>query len=179
MCTAELASKAGLGASAAGAAYSTVGSYYAASTERIGLKAQAALADTNARIAEMNAQSEILTGQKNYAANRLKMAAFKSEQKVAFAANGVTLDSPSATDVLTTTDYINEVDSNQIMSNAVREAWGYRTQAVDYQNKALLSRSAAKSISPWFSAGSTLLTGAKSVYGDYKDYMKTYGQKAS
>lgn len=163
MCNASLA----LGASAAGGAYSTVGSYFAAQGQKTGLKAQAALADTNARISELAAQQAVRSGQVQEQSQRLKTANLKSGQRARLAANGVDLGSDSAVNILTTTDLMGEIDADTISANAARAAWGYRTQATEYQNDALMKRAAAKGINPWFSAGSTLLTSAASVGRDY------------
>ena len=46
-----------------GAASSAIGSYYSAATQKINLKTQANLADINAKIAELGAQSALLQGQ--------------------------------------------------------------------------------------------------------------------
>jgi hypothetical protein len=39
--------------------------------------------------------------------------------------------------VLTSTDVMGQIDKNTIAANAVRSAWGYRTQATSFQNEAL------------------------------------------
>ena len=56
---------------------------------------------------------------------------------------------------------------NTAEANAVRAAWGYRTQAVNTQNEALIKRSAASSISPMGSAATSLLGSATSVAGNW------------
>jgi hypothetical protein len=55
------------------------------------------------------------------------------------------------------------VDANTIAANAVQSAWGYRTQAVNYKNDALMSRATASGISPGLNAASTLLGEAGQV----------------
>jgi hypothetical protein len=79
------------------------------------------------------------------------------------AANGVDLGDGSAAEVQATTDVMGELDANTVHANAVRSAWGYRTQATNSQNDAVMRRSAADGISPGTSAMSSLLGSAGTV----------------
>ena len=47
-------------------------------------------------------------------------------------------------------------------ANAVRSAWGYRTQAVNFENEALTKRATAGAINPFGSAAGSLLGSAAS-----------------
>lgn len=85
--------------------------------------------DTNLKIAEFNAQSVLEAGQDNEQRVMLESAALKSTQRAQLAASGVALDSDSSLRILTTTDYLGEVDANTLHTNAVREALGIRLQA--------------------------------------------------
>lgn len=178
---------------------SAIGSYFSSATNKINLQGQAdlaaingriagslgetnsAIADTNARIAELAAQTELRRGQREEQNSRLKTAHVKSAQRAAMAANGIDLGSDSALNVLTTTDVMGEIDANTLQANAVRSAWGYRVQATNYQteaasaslqgkilatnsaNEALVKSAAADSISPFGSAASSLIGNAGSV----------------
>lgn len=151
----------------------TVGSYYSAKGQRIALKSQANMAEINARIAEQGAQAELQRGQREEQSVRLRAAQIKSAQRVAMAANGLDLGSDTNVELATSADLMGEIDANTIAANAVRSAWGYRTQAVNYQIDAMGKRSAAKQISPVGSAVSTLLTGAGQVAGSWSQLNKT------
>lgn len=187
---------------------SAIGSYYSSATQKINLQGQAELAaingriadslgetnsfiaDTNARIAELSAQGELRRGQREEQNSRLKTAQVKSAQRTSMAANGLDLGSASALRVLTTTDVMGEIDANTIASNAVRSAWGYRTQAANYQteaasaslqgrilatnsaNEALVKSAAASAVSPFGSAASSLLGSAGSVASSWFRYRK-------
>lgn len=161
-----------VGAQTAGAVYSTVGSYYAAKEKQAALRAQAGLDEINARLSERSAQQALRSGQLEEQKARLKNAAFKGSQRASLAANGVDLGSDSAIAALTTTDWAGEIDAKEIATNALRTAWGYRTQGVNYSNNALLGRAQASSISPWMSAGQTLLSGATDVANTYYMFNK-------
>ncbi len=137
-----------------GAVTSVIGAYSAAQ----GAKAQAGIDETNARVSELGAQAALLQGQREEQVSRMNSAQLKGAQRVSFAANGVDLGSDSAVRTLTSTDYLGEVDANTAKANAVRAAFGYRTQAVNSRNSAL----ARQAISPGAAGASTLLgTGAQ------------------
>lgn len=100
---------------------------------------QAAIARINAQLAESAAQGALFSGQRQEQAKRLETAAFKSAQRVGFAASGVDLGSDSVVRVLTSTDVIGDIDANTIAANAIRAAWGYRTEAANQSGLALMS----------------------------------------
>ena len=173
---------ASLGMQAAGAAMGTVGSYYSAQNTKSNLQMQANLADTNAQIAELGAQSALAQGAKEEQRSRLQTTALKKSQRVALAANGVDLGQGSAAELLTSTDLMGDIDANTIKANAVRSAWGYRTQATNYQNQALMDRAAAGAISPGAGAVASLLVSAGSVVQSWYQFnqagAKGFGKKA-
>ncbi|MBP6464971.1 MAG: hypothetical protein KA324_13645 [Rubrivivax sp.] len=138
-----------LGMSAAGAASQTVGSFYAAKSQRDQMRLQADMADVQARQA-------LLAGEREQQRSRLATANLKSRQTVAMAANGVALDSGTPNAVLTSTDVMGEIDANTIEQNALAQAWGYRTQAG-------MDRARANAINPGMSAATTLLGSATQV----------------
>lgn len=168
----ELIAAASLGLKSGSAASSTVGSYYSSATKRIALDAQADIADINARIAELGAQSELQRGQQQVAALTLQSGQVKSRQKVALAANGVDIGEGSAAEIQASTDIMKDIDSNTLTANAIRSAWGYRTQAVSMQNEATSLRATSSAISPLLDAGTTLLGGAGSVASSWYSMSK-------
>lgn len=158
---------ASMAASAAGGAASTVGSYYSALGQKSALKFQATLAELNAQAAESDARNALARGERAEQSVRLDTANLKSDQRVALASNGVDLGSDTAAAILTSTDLLGEIDANQTKANALREAWGHRTEAVNSRSEATMSRATADGISPGVSAFSTLLTSAGQVAGQY------------
>ncbi|MDR0380357.1 MAG: hypothetical protein LBI62_10540 [Candidatus Accumulibacter sp.] len=64
------------------------------------------------------------------------------------------------------------LDANTLIANAVRNAWGYRAQATNYQNEALMARAQAKGISPDRSAMSSLLGSAGRVASSWYAFSK-------
>lgn len=158
---------AGLAMQIGGALTSAMGSFYAAKGQKSALEAQAHLADTNARIAEMGAQSALLAGEKEVGRVTLRAGQVKSAQRTAMAANGVDLGEGNAAEIQATTDLMKEIDVNQIQANAVRSAWGYRMQGVNYQNEAIIKRGTAGGLSPGTAAFSSLLGSASNVAGSW------------
>ena len=129
-----------------GAASSAIGSYYSAATQKINLKTQANLADINARIAELGAQSALLQGQQQVGALTLNAGRLKSRQRAALAANGVDLGVGSAAEIQASTDIMKTIDANTLEANAVRTAWGMRTQATNSLRRSSVSCSPATSV---------------------------------
>lgn len=151
----------------AGMASGAVGSYYSAKNQKIQLEGQARLADINARIAELGAQQELIRGEKEVGQITMQAGRLKSAQRVALAANGVDLGQGNAAELQASTDLMKEIDMNTAQANAVRSAWGYRTQGVNMQNDALVKRATAAGIRPGMAAASSLLGSAGQVAGSW------------
>lgn len=147
----------------AGLATSTVGSYYSARTQKINLQGQAAIADTNARIAELGAKSATLAGQQQVGQLTMRAGQLKSSQRASMAANGIDLGVGNAGEVIGSTEIMTAIDKGTIERNALMQAWGYRTQGTNFQNDAIIRRASASGISPVGAAAGTLMTGAGSV----------------
>jgi hypothetical protein len=155
-----------------GAASSALGAYYGAQSQKQSLELTANLADINARMSESAAQQTLLTGQREEQKSRIATANLKGTQRASMAANGIDLGEGTAANVLTTTDVMGEIDANTIHANAVRSAWGYRTQSVNQTNQALTSRASAGAINPGQAAMTSLLGSAGSVASNWYRYDK-------
>lgn len=162
-----------------GAATSAIGSYFGAATNKINLQSQADTAESNARIAELGAQSALMQGQQQVGALTLKAGQIKGSQRASLAANGVDLGVGSAAEIQASTDIMKEIDANTLTANAVRSAWGYRTQAVNFENEALTKRATAGAISPFGSAAGSLLGSAGSVSSSWYALNKSRALKGS
>lgn len=154
---------------------SAIGSYNSAALSKINLNAQAAIADSNARIAELGAQSALLRGQQQVGALTLRAGHLKSRQRASLAANGVDLGVGNAAELQASTDIMADIDKRTAEANAIYEAWGYRTNAVNYQNAALVQRASARAVSPFSAAAGSLLGSAGSVAKAWIDYVKNRG----
>lgn len=149
-----------MGLTAAFAGVQAVGAYRSSQAQKISMRANATMQDNNAQVAEWQASQAIQNGQVLEGDKRLETGALYGRERAALAASGVDLGYGSATDILAGTKLLGEKDAMQIHDNALREAWGYRTQATAYRNQGKLGRSGADSISPLMSGVGSLLGSA-------------------
>lgn len=162
-----------MGLQAIGALSSANAASAAAQSQQMSLNTQAAMADINARINETSAQQSLLSGQREEQKSRIATANLKATQRANMAANGVDLGEGSAAQILTSTDLMGEIDAETIKQNAIRSAWGYRTQGANQTAQATMSRAAAGAISPSSAFTSSLLGSAGSVAQSWYMYGKS------
>lgn len=153
----------GLGMQVIGAINGAIGSFYSTKAQISALEFQSDMAEINARIAERGAQSVLDQGQRQIGQLTLRAGQLKSSQRTAMAANGIDLGVGNAAEIQASTDIMKEIDKNTIEANAVRSAWGYRTQATSLQNEALVKRGTADAMSPFGAMTSSLLGNAGGV----------------
>ena len=159
-----------LGMQAFGAVSGAIGSFYSAKSTKSSLQFQAAMADINARLSETSARQELLNGQQQVGALTLQAGHLKARQRVSQAANIVDLGEGSAAEVRASADLMKEIDRNTIEANAVRSAWGYRTQGANYQAEAAMKRGTARGVSPFAAGATSLLTGAGQVASSWYQF---------
>lgn len=147
-------------AQAGGALLGAAGGYSAAKGQRSAMNSQAWALDRNAQISDWQASQAVVNGQTNEEGVRLQEGQVFGRQRAALAANGVDLGYGSANDVLASTKVLGENAALQVHDNALREAWGYRTQAQGFRDQAALTRAGAAAIQPWMSAFTSLLGSA-------------------
>lgn len=165
---------ASLGLSVAGMFSDAVGSYYGAKSKKSQLEFEASIAETNARLSETAAQQELRRGEFEIGQVTRKAGQVKGSQRASMAANGIDLGVGSAAELQASTDLMKEVDRNQIEANAISSAWGYRTQATNYQNEARMSRAGASSINAGSAAYGSLLGSAGSVSSQWYQLRKAW-----
>ena len=141
----------------AGVGLSALGSYNQQKANNAYLKYQASMNRINARLANMSAESALRAGEKQQQQIMTQTAKLKGAQKTGYAASGIDLASRSVQNVLNETDYLGEVDKNQAAANALSNAWGYRLQAINFENNANILQSRRQS--PWGAALSTAVGG--------------------
>jgi len=147
----------------AGAANSAIGAWSQAQGQKTQLGLSAAMADLSAQQKEQQARDALMAGERQSQASMLQTAQTRGSQRVALAGNGVALDSDSAVNLLSSSDYLGQVDRNTIEANAIKSAWGIRADAVNDRNQALMDRATRKSISPTLSAMTSLIGSAGQV----------------
>src|SRR3546814_559033 len=99
--------------------------------------------------------------------HRAKVRQLAGAQRADFAARGIDLRSGVVQDLVGETYTMGEADALTIRFNAMNEAWGYRTQAVNSRNNARMARFGGKQASR-----NTYLTTAAGLagqaYGGYQ-----------
>lgn len=138
-------------------------------------KHQNAIAQSKANIARINrdmmerqAQARLRQAESDIMSLTMKAGKTKSSQRAALAANGIAVGEGSAAELQASTDIIKEIDKNQIKENAIRDAWGIRQKAVNYEGEALMAE--ASRVNPSNVMGNTLLSGASQIAGGYMFY---------
>lgn len=140
-------------------------------------QAQASAAKYNAKVNEMNAQlaerrakDALERGRAEEQRKRLEVQQLLGKQRAAMAANGVDLSFGSPLDTIVDTAVMGELDALTVRSNAYREAYDYRVQAVNQRAGATLNRMEARSATTggYLGAMGTLLGGAGKAWGAYK-----------
>ena len=126
----------------------------------------AKVAEMNAKIADENARDALERGKLEEQRKRQEVAAITGRKKAAMGANGVDIGFGSPLDDLVDTAMLGEIDALTIRSNAAREAYGYKVDAVNGRADAALSRANAKSakVGGYLSAVGTVLGGGADVY---------------
>ncbi len=139
--------------------------------------AQAAASKYNAQVQEMNAtlsdrraKDALERGAKEEQRKRQEVARITGQQQVAMAANGVDLGFGSPLDTIVDTAVLGELDALTIRTNANRESYDYRVQAVNQRAGATLSNMEAKAAKTggYLAAAGTILGGAGKAYSGYK-----------
>lgn len=159
MCDPTLA----MGMQAGGGAMSAVSSYYGAAMQKDALQHQADLNQINAQMSDVAAEQELKRGSEEAGQVKLQAANMKSTQRAALAANGIAIDEGSAQNVLDSTDYMTNQDVDTVRANAVRAAFGQKTQSMNYRMQAGTQRASASAINPGMQAFSSLLGSAGNV----------------
>jgi hypothetical protein len=158
---------AALGVQAAGAVSSAAGAMFSASTQKMGLKLDAAIAGINAEKARDNSREALREGYDLETRQRTATGLIKGAQRAAMGANNVDMTTGSALNRLVSTDYVGEADAQQIRLNAARVAMGYRDEASNYGIRQTLSRGAAAGINPMLTGVTSLLGSASSIAGNW------------
>src|SRR3546814_4827305 len=101
---------------------------------------QAVVGEKNADLDEFRAQQAATSGAVQEEQHRAKVRQLSGAQRADFAARGIDLRSGVVQDLVGETYTMGEADALTIRFNAMNEAWGYRTQAVNSRNNARMAR---------------------------------------
>lgn len=157
-----------VGLQASGMVSGGISAYYGAKSQKSSLRFQAEMGEINARMADLSAKQALQQGEREEQKVRMATGQVKAGQRVAMAANGIDMAaSPTAQAQLTTTDVLGEIDAMTVQENAIRSAWGYRTQASNSRVESTVKRGAASGINPGMAAATSLLGSSGQVAGSW------------
>lgn len=146
----------------AATAVTMAGQGYAALQSAAASRYEARVADQNAKLENEAAFRETENTKTAALAHYRRVAQLKGEQRVAQAANGVSLDFGSAADVAADTDMLAREDAQRIYDQGAEKVRGFDINAANYRSSAKASRFAAKGalIKGGLDMASTALSGA-------------------
>ena len=118
------------------------------------------------QIADLRAEDAIKRGKRT--ANEIQKVGQRiiGTQRAAYAAQGVELDSGSALLVQEDTASQAKIDALTMKNNAYREAWGYKTQALDYTMQGQMAEYAGAQ-----KRAESLITGGLSFASSFNKFM--------
>ena len=138
--------------------------YRSAKFEKKQLKMQADLYAMQAKANHTAADDVWRAGHKQAAGIGFEAGQAKSSTRVSQASAGVQVSgSGSSAEVMASIDIAKEMQINDVMAAACANAWGYRRQAVNYENQAMAARATASSITPWANALVSFANGAMNI----------------
>lgn len=137
-----------------------------------GQKAQAAyneqVDENNAKVADAQATQALQAGNIEEDRQRARVRQMIGAQRTALAANNVQTSSGTALDLIGETAQMGEDDALTIRANAARDAWGFKSQGVDYRNQATLTKAMGKN-----AGTATLLSTGASMAGSGYNYYQS------
>jgi len=160
-------------ASIGGTALSVVGGIQQGNAASAAAGYNAKIAAQNAELQRQNAAFAGAQGEQNVAAaqmeNKARLAAIEAEQ----GASGVDVGSKSFSDVRQSTSKLGMLNALNIRSEAARKAYGFQTDAANYeaQGKLIKAQGKAAKTAGYINAGATILGGAGKAADSYKAYL--------
>lgn len=152
-----------------GSLVSAVGTVVSGMAQAQAADYQAQVARNNAIIAQQNADYSIKAGQAKAEAESKKAANQQGTIRAAIAANGIDVNSGSAEDIQVGAREAGKLDSETTMNNSQLQAYGYRSQAVNFQAQAGLDEMQASNAvtGSFFGAAGGLLGNISSVGSNF------------
>lgn len=109
-------------------------------------ESEAALLDYNAAVAELQATDAVERGRERESQFRTQVRGMIGTTRAEIAASGTDVTFGSAVDVQEDIAVLGELDALTIRTNAAREAWGYKVQAVDTRERARIRRTEGREL---------------------------------
>jgi hypothetical protein len=129
--------------------------------------------ESNAKIADQQAQDALDRGKVAEGKQRRDVRRFVGAQRARAAANGLVVDEGSSDQLVDETERFGEIDALTIRNNARREAWGYEVSALNSRGAAALGRVEGRQ-----QAINTIATSGMKAYDRYSAIEKAKKGKA-
>ena len=115
----------------------------------------------NAQVADLQAEDAINRGNKDAATVKKQSKQIIGTQRAGLAAQGIEVNADTASLIQQDTAGLAAEDVQTIKNNAMREAWGYKVENLNYTTEAKMAATSAR-----FNSAQTLLTGGLSFAKD-------------
>lgn len=171
------AAGAAIGLQALGGIADAAGAERQASASATASRYQSAVAANNAAIARNNATMAMRVGEAKANQQELKNRATVGAIVAQQAGNGVDVNTGSAKDVQESARRLGRLDTMTIRSDASRDAYGYETQAANFDTESKLAKRQAKQAKSAgnLSAFTSLLSAATGAAGTYARFADAGG----
>ena len=116
------------------------GAAYSADQQREAGKANAAIAENNAILADQSAKTASAMGDREAEQAAWRNRAILGQQRAAFAANGFDAQIGTPLELMGETAMFGEIDQQTIRMNAANDAWGFKAEATNYRNASKQAR---------------------------------------
>lgn len=143
------------------ALFDVIGGVKEAEAQREQAKYQKHMADLNAKLAEDQGKEAIQAGDLEANALARKADQVKGAQRVGYAGQGVDVNTGVAAEMQADTEALSQIDQVTIKTNAWRQAWGYKVEALNSRSRGEFSRIAGEK-----AANNTLMTAGIRGLGD-------------
>jgi hypothetical protein len=152
-------------ATIASTAFGAIGAISQGNANADAARYSAEVAANNAKIANQNAAYARAAGETKAYDEALKQRAQAGAITAALAANGMDVNSGSALDVRETGREVGETDVERQRSNAALQAYGYRTQATNFEAQSQLDKAQAENeaTAGWLKGLGGTLSGLSSI----------------
>lgn len=124
----------------AGMAVMVIAGAAEAKQQREAGKANQAIAENNARLADDAARDANVQGARESQKAAWRMRNLRGQQMAAIAANGIDSGLGSASDILDETATLGAADRSAIGLDAARKAWGFQGEATNHRNQGKQAR---------------------------------------
>lgn len=127
------------------------------------------MANINAKYAELQSENAITRGNKQAADMKRETKRIIGSQRVALAAQGISIEDGSALQVQEDTAMIGEIEAMKIKNNAWMEAFGYKMEAQNQRQQGKLAKMAGDN-----TAATTIATGGwNAISGGIKAFSES------